>query len=70
LQSATPNCSVIAVAAPEASGKADEALSCTIKGNPRVAGKKVVYSRTSAGAWICKSDTEATFYKPAGCVSI
>lgn len=70
LQSSTPNCSTITVTAPEATGSADPAITCTIKGNPRVAGKLVQFSRSSGGAWVCKSDAEAVFYKPAGCTGI
>lgn len=70
LQGATPNCSTINVYAPAADGIADPAIACTIKGNPKVMGKKVQYSRNAEGAWVCKSDTEATFYKPAGCEPI
>lgn len=70
LQSSSSNCSVITVTAPAANGSADSALSCTIKGNARVTGKKVLYSRSSTGVWVCKSDAEAVFYKPAGCISL
>jgi type IV pilus assembly protein PilA len=66
LQAATPNCSDIAVAAPEATGNADPAITCT----PGVTGKKILFSRTSSGTWACKSDAEARFYKPAGCASL
>lgn len=70
LQGSTPNCSSITVTAPAVDGSADPALTCTIKGNPRVTGKKVQFSRSTSGTWVCKSDTEALFYKPAGCVSL
>lgn len=70
LQASTGNCSSIDVTAPAADGSANPALSCTIKGTPAVTGKKVQFSRNTSGVWICKSDAEAKFYKPAGCESI
>ncbi|MDL5030903.1 pilin [Pelomonas sp. APW6] len=70
LQGVTPNCSDIAVVAPESTGNADPAITCTIKGTPGVTGKKILYSRNSSGVWACKSDAEARFYKPAGCASL
>lgn len=69
LQSSTANCSAISVTAPAADGSADPAVSCTIKGNARVSGKLVQFSRSTSGVWVCKSNTEALFYKPAGCTS-
>lgn len=70
LQSETPNCATVTVSAPVADGSASPALLCTLAGNPRVAGKKVQFNRTAGGGWACKSDTEARFYKPAGCEPI
>lgn len=70
LQGSSANCSTIAVTAPASDGSADPALSCTIKGNTRVTGKLVAFSRSAEGVWQCKSDAEARFYKPAGCISL
>lgn len=70
LQSVTANCSNISVTAPAGDGSADPAVACTLAGNPRVSGKKVHFSRSTSGLWICKSDADAKFYKPAGCESI
>ncbi|MGM9516604.1 pilin [Roseateles sp. DB2] len=70
LHSSTPNCSSVTVSAPDADGKADPAVVCTIAGTPKVAGKKVQFSRNSSGVWVCKSNTDAKFYKPAGCEAL
>lgn len=70
LQSVTANCSAISVFAPAGDGSASPAIACTILGNPKVKGKKVEYHRNVDGAWACKSDTDAVFYKPAGCEPI
>lgn len=67
LQSVTSNCSAITVNAPAADGSASPAIACTILGNPRVLGKTVRYDRGADGTWMCRSNTEARFYKPAGC---
>lgn len=67
LQGVTPTCSTIAVFAPAADGSASPGIACTILGTPKVRGKKVQYFRTVDGVWTCKSDTDAVFYKPAGC---
>lgn len=70
LQSSSPNCSSIVVVAPDEDGAASNAITCTVKGNTRVTGKKVQFGRSSSGVWVCKSDAEASFYKPAGCISL
>ena len=70
LQGETPNCSAVSVTAPLADGSASPALMCILAGNPRVTGKKVQFNRTAGGGWTCKSDTEARFYRPAGCEPI
>ncbi|HLO94358.1 MAG TPA: pilin [Burkholderiaceae bacterium] len=41
-------------------------IECTLKGNPKVAGKKVTLTRSASGGWACSSDLDAK-YKPTGC---
>src|SRR5574343_276528 len=48
--------------------KADGSILCTLKGNPKVAGKKVQLFRNSSGGWTCKTDADAK-YRPTGCVA-
>jgi len=43
---------------------------CTLKGNPKVATKKITWSRSADGNWTCASDLAAadkTKYAPATC---
>ncbi|MGN6382399.1 MAG: pilin [Dyella sp.] len=65
LQTSTTRCA-INVATPDGSGVSADAISCTLKGNPKVAGKKVTWGRNSSGLWTCTSDLDAKF-KPSGC---
>ena len=65
LRTTTPRCSLIATAGlvEDTDG---QSITCTIIGNPRVAGDSVVLTRTASGAWNCTSDTDAK-YLPSGC---
>ena len=43
-------------------------IRCTLKGNPRIAGKTIEIVRSSTGTWMCKVQTGIhDKYKPAGC---
>ena len=42
---------------------------CTLKGNPKVNGKKVQLFRSASGGWTCKSDVDSK-YMPTGCVAL
>lgn len=65
LASSTPRCDI----AP--SGKWDDAsgqkITCTLKGNPKVAGKTIELERNGSGAWNCTAASDLEAYKPAGC---
>ncbi|MEA5668651.1 pilin [Stenotrophomonas sp. MH1] len=47
---------------------ADQSITCTLKGNPKVAGLDVALTRTASGAWNCTSGVDAK-YLPAGCTA-
>ncbi|MBF7682225.1 pilin [Acinetobacter sp. B5B] len=53
------------------SGQVDNAITCTLKGNPRIATKIISLNRSATGAWTCTTDIPATDDKfiPKGCVS-
>jgi len=60
----------IAVTAPDATGASATAVVCTLKGNPKVAGKAVTWARGADGTWTCSSDLAAadkTKFAPATC---
>lgn len=42
------------------------AIECTLKGNPKVAGKKITLTRAADGTWSCSTSVDAK-YIPAGC---
>jgi len=68
--SATTRCSAIAVAAPDATGANATALVCTLRGNPRIAGKKITWARDTNGVWTCTTDIAAADkakFAPATC---
>lgn len=63
LRGSTTRCSGITLPTTGASG----AIQCSLRGNPKVAGKTITLTRTSAtGAWNCATTVEAK-YKPSGC---
>ena len=47
-------------------GAAPKALACTLKGNPKVAGKAIWWNRTASGSWNCTTSVEEKF-APKGC---
>ena len=64
----TARCSELSATTFDATGAATDAISCKLKGSPKVADKYISLSRTAAGAWTCK--TSATFdpeYLPTEC---
>ncbi len=70
LQSKTTRCDSINVTAPDATtGAASPAIECTLKGNPKVANKKIQLNRADNGAWSCTSDLDDP-YLPANCTKI
>ena len=69
LSTSTARCSTI-----EADGAwtaADsQAISCTLRGNPKVTGTKISLTRNGSGAWACgidPGDNYDTKFNPAGC---
>lgn len=68
LQGSTARCSAITPAGNWSA--TNQTLTCTLKGNPKVNGKKVTLTRTASGAWNCTTDltgTDKTKYNPTGC---
>jgi len=65
LASSTPRCDI------EPSGQwndpSGQKITCTLKGNPKVAGKTIELERNGSGAWNCTAASELEAYKPAGC---
>ncbi|MGK0674062.1 MAG: pilin [Halothiobacillaceae bacterium] len=70
LQPETKHCSSIVVFMHDNDGKAEPAITCTIRGNSKVNGKIIRYDRQGDGAWICRSNAPSDFYRPYGCVGI
>ncbi|MGN6740141.1 pilin [Dyella sp.] len=65
LQASTTRCT-ITVTAPNGSGIQADAISCALKGNPKVAGETVTWGRNASGLWSCTSSLNSKF-KPSGC---
>lgn len=60
----------VGVTAPDATGVANAAISCTLKGSPKVAGAIINLNRAADGSWACTiSGTPALDpkYKPGSC---
>lgn len=62
LSATTERCAITAVAPASGVGS----ISCQIKGNPEVNGKKITWARSSSGVWRCQTDL-ATRQTPKGC---
>tara|TARA_B100001179_G_scaffold220565_1_gene195171 strand:+ start:431 stop:901 length:471 start_codon:yes stop_codon:yes gene_type:complete len=57
-----------------ATGAADAAIVCKLKGTPRIAGKFIALNRDTNGQWSCTTDLKATDdqekqYIPNGCAT-
>jgi type IV pilus assembly protein PilA len=61
----TPRCD-IAVAG-DWDADSGQTITCTLKGNPNVAGKDVVLTRDDQGAWDCSNTIANTNWEPNGC---
>jgi len=62
LQTSTARCDM------EMQPSADGYIRCLLKGNPKIAGKKVEIVRNSSGHWTCQVDGAiAAKYRPDGC---
>ena len=67
---ATSDRCTVGVTAPTAgTGAATGAISCTLKGSPKVAGAILNLNRTTDGAWTCTTSGTALAakYKPGSC---
>jgi len=63
LRTNTPRCNI--TMDPSAS---NGFIRCTLKGNPKIAGKTIEIARNSSGGWQCKVQAGIDDkYKPAGC---
>lgn len=53
-------------------GSAEKAINCKLKGNPRIAGKFISWSRDNQGAWKCTTDIPAADkeFIPGGCTDV
>lgn len=67
IPASTPRCSHVATV--PVNDAANGAVQCTISGSPRVTGKLIQWSRTSAGVWTCETDLPADL-RPTGCDAI
>jgi type IV pilus assembly protein PilA len=65
LQASTERCD-IATTAPAGTGITTNGIQCTLKGNPKVATKKIDWDRNASGLWKCTSDLDDQF-RPKGC---
>ena len=51
------------------SGAVTNAINCTLKGNPAIAGKFISLSRDANGAWTCSTTITDTKFIPKGCTT-
>lgn len=65
LASTTPRCSTIVVGGTWAAASG-QSITCTIAGNPRVAGNTIALTRNVSGQWLCTNNSAAD-YRPVGC---
>ncbi|HEY5808056.1 MAG TPA: pilin [Povalibacter sp.] len=67
LQTSTPRCN-IATEAAAFNVEATKTITCTLKGNPKVATKTVILTRTTSGLWACSvGNGLLAKYAPGGC---
>ncbi|RPE79509.1 pilin [Vulcaniibacterium tengchongense] len=66
LPASTPRCAT--TAAPPVNGAANYAIRCLLKGNPKISGRFIQWSRSSAGEWTCETNVDVT-HRPANCVA-
>lgn len=64
LASSTARCDIEVEGA--ANSNSGQKITCTLKGNPKVAGQTVTLTRNSSGQWQCTTNVGAK-YKPVGC---
>lgn len=64
LSTETPRCTIDVGGDPTADG--GQSITCTLKGNPKVADQTITLTRNTSGQWTCTADVDAK-YKPVGC---
>lgn len=64
LAPATSHCSSV-LATLAANGTAQ--ISCTVEGNPRVAGTSLTLNRDAAGVWTCAAPAVSELHRPRNC---
>ena len=62
----TPRCTIVVAGAWNAPA-AGQSITCTLKGNPNVAGKQVSLTRDANGAWDCANTIGNVNWEPNGC---
>lgn len=65
LAAATPRCAIAVAGNWDAA--AGQTITCTLKGNPNVAGKTVTLTRDANGQWGCTNNIGNVNYEPNGC---
>ncbi len=65
LSATTPRCAIAVAGNWDAA--AGQTITCTLKGNPNVAGKTVTLTRNNTGQWECTNNIGNNNYEPNGC---
>ncbi|CAM0997950.1 Fimbrial protein [Rhodanobacter sp. Root179] len=65
IQKTTERCD-ITIGAIASDGSGSSAVACTLKGNPKVAGKTITWGRNVSGVWSCVT-TGLSQFAPKGC---
>ncbi|WP_338141969.1 pilin [Xanthomonas vasicola] len=63
-------CSAVNVHTPNADGSQEDAIECTIRGNPLVNGSKVTWARNADGTWSCSTNlttADKERFSPSSC---
>ena len=67
LQASTARCDIAATGG-AFSDDVQKTITCTLKGNPKVAAKVITLTRSAtSGAWACSGGALDAKYKPTGC---
>lgn len=62
----TPRCTAIAIGG-DWSDPVGQTITCTLAGNPSIAGSNVVVTRTAVGQWPCTSNVPNPLHRPNEC---
>jgi len=65
LNAATPRCAIAATG--DYTAASAQAITCTLKGNPKVVNKVVTLTRDGSGSWNCTVPTLDAKFMPTGC---